>query len=554
MVLYARSVLLRSKISLGTLKISKNLQNFKSTRVDEPIIAAIDIGTNSIHLVVASVNRRGQMTILDSDKVTVRLGQHITPSGDIDREGIRKTVATMRHMKSLCAAWPCHIRAIATHAVREANNHPVLVDAVFKATGIQIEIVDGEEEGRLVFLGVRQGLALGNKAVLGLDIGGGSTEIVIGRSGQGTHAVSVKLGAVRLSVENQLIQRIDNENVKNLRLAIASRLEPGIERLRRRPFAVAVASSGTAKSLATMDPVTLRVRQGLDANGRMLMAEDLYKITASLERLGSPAAIRAKTGLDAARSEIIFAGAELMSAVTRELQVHRWVISSFGLREGIVIDTWQRLDPTRGRLDSDLRSDTIESFAEKFGVDVAAKEQTVRLALRLFDQLAPRLLGNFAPANRKHLRQLLACVAKIYDCGLFVSRQTFHRHSGYLITNARLPGFTQDERVFMGLMARYHRKSVPPIKLDTNQAGDLAQDEWGAMRIMSGMIRLAAAFQRVKNGRVKDLKIRFDGRTKLIKAHVITVKSKISEGEMHKARKELEALEKCWGMRISLDS
>lgn len=545
---------MRSKISLETFKISKLSSKSDSTRPDDHVIAAIDIGTNSIHLVVAAVNRRGQMTILDTDKATVRLGQHLTAAGDIDREGIRKTVATMRHMKSVCAAWPCHIRAVATHAVREAGNHQELVDAVFKATGIGIEIVDGEEEGRLVFLGVRQALALGNKPVLGLDIGGGSTELVLGRSGQSNLAVSMKLGAVRLSVENELIQRIDGKRIKDLRVTIASRLEPAMERLRNRPFAVAVASSGTAKALALMDPGSLRLRQGLDVNGRTLRQEDLYKITAALGRLKTPAEIRAKTGLDAARSEIIFAGAELMSAVTRALNVQHWVISSFGLREGIVMDTWQRLDPARGHLDADLRSDTIESFAEKFGVDTKAKEQTVALCLRLFDQLAPRLLANFAAANRKHLRQLVASTAKVHDCGLFISRQTFHRHSGYLITNARLPGFTQDERVFMGLIARFHRKSVPAAKLDPASAGDLSQDEWSAMRILSGMVRLAAAFHRVRAGRIRDLKVRFDSAAKAVKITVITTKNSLSEVEIHKARKEIDALEKCWGMRISLDS
>jgi len=523
--------------------------------VQEPgshIIAAIDIGTNSIHLVVAAVNLRGTIKILDTDKVTVRLGQHITSGGDIDAEGIRKTVSTMRHMMEICSAWPCHIRAIATHAVREAHNHQKLIEAVFKATRIRIEVVDGDEEGRLVFLGMRQGLALGDKSVLALDIGGGSTEILFGRGHKINHVSSLKLGAVNLSVEYGMMEKADARRLASLREAIAARLEPMVEATREQRFQVAVASSGTAKALASINPQTMRVRPGNDANGLVLKAGDLFAITDALNGLRDPVAIRAKTGLDSGRSEIILAGAEVLSSVTRELGVSQWVFSSYGLREGAVIDTWQRLEPDRQIDRIDVREESIRSFVAKFQVDRPTSAHTVRLALRVFDQISSWIFAHVSIEDRKHLRRLLEAATQIHDCGRFISRQAHHRHAHYLIANSHLPGFTQDERIFMGLIVRFHRKSVPPVAIDPQLGPDLAADEWAAMRILAGILRLASTLNRTKRRRVRDVVIRRRGDR--LQVSVITFSKSSSALDLHKAHKEIEALEKSWGIRISLDS
>ena len=516
------------------------------------IIAAIDIGTNSIHLVVAAVNLHGHVKILDTDKVTVRLGQHISPNGDIDREGIRKTVSTMRQMKEICAAWPCHIRAIATHAVREASNHQDLIESVFKATQIRIEIVDGDEEGRLVFLGMGQGLALGEKSVLALDIGGGSTEILFGRGRKINHVTSLKLGTVSLSVEHGLMEGVDARKLRGLREAVNARLEPTVEATRSQRFQMAVASSGTAKALASINPKTMRVRPGNDVNGLILRAADLFAITAALSRLRNPTAIKVKTGLDAGRSEIILAGAELLSAVTREFGVSQWIISAYGLREGAVIDTWQRLEPDRRINRVDVREESVRAFAAKFQIDRSASAHTVRLALRIFDQISPWILPNLSREDGKHLRRLLDAATQIHDCGRFISRQAHHRHSYYLITNSHLLGFTQDERIFMGLIVRFHRKSVPPVAIDPHLGPDLAADEWTAMRILAGILRLASALNRTKPCKVRDVVLRRRG--DLIQVSIITANKSGSALDQHKARKETEALEKSWNVRISLDS
>jgi len=516
------------------------------------VIAAIDIGTNSIHLAVAQVNPRGHFKILDSDKVSVRLGQHMTAGGDIDAEGIAKTVTTMRQMKEICAAYPCHIRAIATHAVREAGNHQALIDRVFRATGIRIEVVDGDEEGRLVFLGMKHGNPLGDKPVLALDIGGGSTEIVFGRGEQISLVTSLKLGAVNLSVAHGLLKKVDGNRLQDMRNAIASRLEPVIENARLQKFAIAVAASGTAKALASINPGTMRVRQGVEPNGQILRAADLETITTGLRRLGNPSAIRMKTGLDASRSEIILAGAELLSAITRGLGVRQWMISGYGLREGIVIDTWQRLEPDRQLARVDVREESIRTFANRFDIDRTVAAHTVRLALRIFDQMAPWALGHFDREDRKHLRRLLESATWIHDCGLFVSRQAYHRHSHYLIAHSHLLGFTQDERTFMSLIARFHRKSVPPKGLDPSLGVDLAADEWAAMRTLSGVLRLAAALNRTRGRRVRDVLLKRRGNN--LQITVLTGKTSAKTLNLHKAGKEVEALQKCWDVRISLDS
>ncbi len=520
------------------------------------IIAAIDIGTNSIHLVVAAVNSRGLFKVLDSDKVTVRLGQHVNSAGEIDREGIRKTVNTMRQMQEICSAWPCHVRAIATHAVREAVNHAELIDAVFKATGIRIEVIDGPEEARLVFLGMRQGLPLRQKPALALDIGGGSSEILFGRGDRVSHATSLKLGAVTLAVGHGLMKKPSSSDVEALRQDIAMRTEAALLAVANEKFKVAVASSGTAKALASINPRTMRVRSSGDLNGQILRVADLDHVTSILRRLRDPQKIRALTGLDGSRSEIILAGAELMLALSRGLGVAQWWISTWGLREGIVIDTWQRLEPGRqGPGMGDIREESVRAFAERFDVESASARHTSRLALRIFDQCSSWMLGHFSPEDRRHLRSLLDQSTQILDCGKYVSPQAFHRHSQYLIANSRMLGFTRDELCFIGLVARYHRKSVPPADPQPDLDTDLAADEWQAMRLLSGMARLAAALNRTRRGGVRDIILRRRNGHLRVTLRFARKRGSAKAGglDLQKAMKEVASLEKTWGIRISLD-
>ena len=357
---------------------------------------------------------------------------------------------------------------------------------------------------------------------------------------------------MNLSVAHGLLNKVDGNRLQDMRNAIASRLEPVIENARLQKFAIAVAASGTAKALASINPGTMRVRQGVEPNGQILRTADLETITTGLRRLGNPSAIRMKTGLDASRSEIILAGAELLSAITRGLGVRQWMISGYGLREGIVIDTWQRLEPDRQLARVDVREESIRTFANRFDIDRTVAAHTVRLALRIFDQMAPWALGHFDREDRKHLRRLLESAPWIHDCGLFFSRQAYPRHSHYLIAHSHLLGFTQDERTFMSLIARFHRKSVPPKGLDPSLGVDLAADEWAAMRTLSGVLRLAAALNRTRGRRVRDVLLKRRGNN--LQITVLTGKTSAKTLNLHKAGKEVEALQKCWDVRISLDS
>jgi exopolyphosphatase/guanosine-5'-triphosphate,3'-diphosphate pyrophosphatase len=519
------------------------------------IIAAFDIGTNSIHLVVAAVNSRGHVKILDTDKVTVRLGQHVNARGEIDRDGIRKTVATMKQMLEICAAWPCHIRAIATHAVRESANHAELIEAVFKATGIRIEVIDGHEEARLVFLGMRQGLPLERRPVLALDIGGGSTEILFGRDDRISHVSSLKLGAVTLAVQHDLLRKPSAADLEKLREDIALRVDAALVEGAGQRFKVAVASSGTAKALASINPRTMRVRSGGDLNGQILRVPDLEHVTSGLRRMRDPQKIRTETGLDGSRSEIILAGAELLLAMSRGFGVAQWWISTWGLREGIVIDTWRRLEPGRQMPGGDTRAESVQAFAERFAVEPFQVRNLNRLALRIFDQCASHMLGHFSAEDRRHLRDLLGYGMSVLESGRFISPQAFHRHSQYLVTNSRMLGFTRDELCFIGLIARYHRKSVPPLHPDPGLDTDLAPDEWQAMRVLSGIARLSAALNRTRRGRVKDVVVR--RRKGQLQISVVTAGKRgagqILKLDLQKAAKEIPALEKSWGVRISLD-
>ena len=162
-------------------------------------IAAIDSGTNSAHMVLAEMDHVGEMRLLDTDKVNLRLGQAIDPEGNITPDGIRRTVETLSHMQQIIKPYNATVRAIATHAVREARNFRLLLKEVEKTSGIKIQVIDGVEEARLVFLGMRYGLSLGGVPCLGIDVGGGSTEIIAAVDDEIAYVTSMKLGAVTLT-------------------------------------------------------------------------------------------------------------------------------------------------------------------------------------------------------------------------------------------------------------------------------------------------------------------------------------------------------------------
>jgi len=513
-------------------------------------IAAIDIGTNSIHLVVARMDDSGHMKILDMDKVAVRLGEAIAPHGAIQRDGIQRTVETLTHMQEIASAYDCRVRAVATHATREATNYHELLDAVLDRTGIRVEVIDGIEEARLVFLGMRQGLHLDGHACLGVDIGGGSTEIIIARGDEVRFVTSLKLGAVTLSHKHCGAKGPSPKDIKALYSDIRQRLAPLFKEAKHLKFSRAIASSGTAKAIATINQATGRARDVADANGFPIAAASLEKVSERLEILRAPSRIREVMGIESARADIILAGAAILRCITDAFGVDEWITSSYGLREGLVVDTWRRSVPERVSHAPNVRLRSVNEFARRVGIDEEHASAVVRIAESLFDQVAERILGERSRMDLPLLRELLGVAARLHEAGKFVSIPGYHKHTFYLISNSRLMGFTQDERQFVAWVARHHRKAQP--LLTNPDFAEMTRGDFERIRLLAGILRLAVGLNRTRQSRVKSIRVRFYSRR--VNITVTPRGSRSLDVEMHKAGKERTNLERIFGQPVVLSA
>ncbi len=502
-------------------------------------IAAIDIGSNSIHLIVARMDKAGQLEVLDTDKIGVRLGEFLLPDGNMSIEGFRRALSTVSHMARIASAYGAAIRAVATHSLREAKNHQQLIDEISKKTGVKVEIIDGVEEARLVFLGMRYALPVESTPCLGVDIGGGSTEIILARGEQVKFVTSLKLGAVTLTAKHFKKSSVLPSSIKKMHEYINLRLLPLAGSIKKGSFKRAIASSGTAKTLAIVHSRFFRKRILIDENGYRLPSRDLRIILAVMERLKSPKKIREVLGVDSSRADIIMAGAAVMNEVSRVFGVQEWTISSYGLREGIVVDSYRRMSGDRAGRARDIRWDSVRSLAEQWHVDEKYAGQVSSLALDIFDKLAAHRHPSQVKSEWLGDRELLQVAAWLHEAGKFIAQSSYHRHTYYLINNGRISGFTQDERHLIALVTLHHRKASP--KFDQGELVGLHKLDFERVEFLAGILRLAVALNRSRRGIVKELALK---RGSMPELRLVLKRGSDPTVELQQVEREREALEK----------
>lgn len=439
-------------------------------------LGVIDLGTNSCHLVVAGVLANNEINVLDSDKIPLRLGQHLDDNGYLTDEAITQTIDTVSRMQEICNGHGARIKAVATHAVRSAKNQHLLISRVQESCGVLIEPIDGFEEARLIFLGMRFGLSLGERC-LGVDIGGGSTEIIFAINGAIQSVISLKLGAVTMN--RRFLSTVPTpEEINELRKFIASQL------LTTEPInhTTAVISSGTGKALATIDHF-LRTGQMLtDVNAYLLPQTNLEKIVNEICQLRASDKIRARFAIDKTRSEIILAGSLILLQIARSYRVEQWTVSSCCLREGIVLDTFD--------IDTDhhaTRRQSIIVLGDKYQIDRQHAQRVNSVSLKLLAKLQPCLL----PAiDNRQTEEMLTAAAYLHEIGKSIGYAKYHKHSSYLILHGQLLGFNQREKEIIARIARHHRKSTPP----TIEA--LSAVDNRTIEVLATILRIAVAVLR----------------------------------------------------------
>jgi exopolyphosphatase / guanosine-5'-triphosphate,3'-diphosphate pyrophosphatase len=472
------------------------------------ILAAIDVGTNSIHMAVVKIQAAiPAFTIIAREKSMVRLGDRDLKTGRLTPEAMERAMVALRHCQEIARTLNAEETiATATSAVREAPNGGAFLHQVETELGLVVNLISGQEEARRIYLGVLSGMEFNNQPHVIIDIGGGSTELILGDGHEPRSLSSTKVGAVRLTADLVHTDPISNSEFNYLQAYVRGMMERPVEELlnQLRPGELPrlVGTSGTIETLAALHA---RDRLGVvpsPLNGYQLSLKDLRELTNRLRKLNQ-AERSAIAGMSERRSEIIVAGAVILQETIGLLGLESITICERALREGIVVD-WMLthgLIEDRLRFQGSVRQRSVLRIAHKYQVNLQYSERVARFALSLFDQTR----GTLHEWNEE-ARELLWAGAILHNCGHFISHSEHHKHSYYLIRYGELLGYTDIEVETIANLARYHRKSDPKKKHDSYRKID-SKKHRKMVDQLSPILRLAVALDRRQLGAIAEVQI-----------------------------------------------
>ncbi len=465
-------------------------------------IAALDLGSNSFHLLVADVHVDGSFTAVAREKEMLRLGDDVARHGRIPPATADRAVAAVRRLRALADALGAReVIAKATSAIRSAANGSELVDRIEAETGVEVEVISGSEEARLIFAAVRASVVLDPAPALCMDLGGGSVEVMIGDAAGLRWATSLPLGVGRMTAECVR----DDPPSKSDRRRLDERIRPGLEQLvpevQARAPGLAVGTSGTLNDLVRMAVARARNDDQLPSSTNALRASraELEELHEHIMRTKS-AERRRMPGLEEQRrAELLPAGSTLLVTALEVFDLEGLTVSDWALREGIVLDAVRIHDPDDWSDDPRaLRRSAVANLARRCNSDVAHTQQVARLALRLFDQT--KSLHGLGDDSR----EMLEYAALLHDVGQHVSRKGHHRHAAYLVENGELRGFQPDEVAFLAALVRHHRRGEPKTS-EARYAG-LSVDDRLRLRQLAALLRVADGLDRGRRGAVVDVR------------------------------------------------
>jgi exopolyphosphatase / guanosine-5'-triphosphate,3'-diphosphate pyrophosphatase len=464
------------------------------------LLAAIDVGTNSFHLVIAKVSPAGRIEVVTREREMVRLGKGGGDMREIDGDAMDRGILALGRMKLLADGAGAPLRAIATSAVREATNADRFLARARTEAGVEVEVVTGLEEARLIHLGVLQALPVFDRRLLLCDIGGGSTELLLGHRGETIDARSFKLGAVRLTDRFFGTGKVKGGELKACRAHVQSVIAPFHRIVGAGAFEVAIGSSGTAETVARLAHARRGAAPLRTYNGFEITAAEIHEVC-DLLAATKPEDRSALAGMDPKRADIALAGAVILDEVVTGFGMKSMVISDFALREGILLDTFSRMDGDELHHLRDISRRSVRMLLEACDDETAHAEQVAKLATWLFDET--QVLHGL-PAD---CRDYLEAAALLANVGLFISHSKHHQHSYYLIRNSdALAGLTDAEIEIIALVARYHRKGLP--KPDHPEFARIRPDQQNIVRTLAGLVRIAIGLDRRHDSRVTGVSVR----------------------------------------------
>lgn len=482
----------------------------------ELVLVAIDIGTNSIHMVIVKIDATlPSFNIIGKEKDTVRLGDFCEGTGSLTEEAMVRAIASLKRCLQIAESFQADdVVAVATSAVREARNGQLFLERVKAETGLAIDLISGNEEARRIYLGVISSVELKGKPHVIIDIGGGSTEMIAGRGGRHDFLSSSKVGAVRLSARFVSTDPISKSEFEYIRAYVRGVLEPTTDALKAKLKRVLtdteheatplkmIGTSGTIECLAVLSATEKAGVAPDPLHGYALTYDELASWTRRLRKMTYEERL-ALPGMSDRRAEIIVPGAVILQTAMELLGIARLQVCERALREGVVVDWMLNNDLIEDRMafQDSIRDRSVRKLANKY----RANGDTVsRFATQLFDQTKGVLhdLGSLA-------REYLWAAAMLHNSGHYINHSAHHKHSYYLIRNGGLLGFTETEVEVIGNIARYHRKSQPK-KRHENYNNLPSKHDRRLVDQLGAMLRIAVALDRARSHAIATIHTAFD--------------------------------------------
>lgn len=445
--------------------------------MSEQHIAAVDLGSNSFHMIVVSLSDEGQVRVVDRLRESVRLGAGLLPNGSLTEESRERALACLERFGDRVRTLPRGtVKTVGTNTLRQAGQAKDFLHKAEEALGHPISVISGHEEARLIYLGVANSLEQGQDESrrFVMDIGGGSTELIIGTGFETQHLESLRMGCVsntkRFFPEGSLSRHHWHQAITAAKLELMP--------IRKRYLAVgwdiAVGASGTIKSVQKMIQETGLAAHGISLSHMYALREHMID-AGHIDKLDI-------AGLSDERKPVIAGGLAILIAVFEGLKIERMHVSDWALREGLIYDHVNQAQ------DVDIRSEAVRALQKRFEIDAEHANNVCQTADRLFQRCRDQW------SLPSHLGELVRRAAQLHEIGLAISHSGYHKHGAYVLDNLDFPGFSSEEQHWLSTLVRTHRN-----KISTKLFDDLGEQDYERAVYASVLLRLAVLLHRSRS-------------------------------------------------------
>jgi exopolyphosphatase/guanosine-5'-triphosphate,3'-diphosphate pyrophosphatase len=514
-------------------------------QLDDKILAFIDIGTNSIRLILVRLNLNYSYTVLRQEKEVVRLGENEFKNHQLQPEAMKRAVLVCKKFVELATSFGAgEIIAVATSAAREAKNQAEFLKQLKIEAKLEVKVIPGKEEARLIYLGVSSGVHIGRRKAIFIDIGGGSTEIAIGDQTKQYYIDSFELGAIRLT--SMFIQEGDTGNVPQdvyarMKLYIKKRIFKTAQFIKSARIECAFGSSGTIVNLAE---IAMNMHEQGDAGRNLVLGyKNLRKVVSTLCTLALDERKKIQ-GINPERADIIVGGAAILETIMEEFGLEEITVSDRGIVHGMLMDYLSKREGFPQFQEMSVREMSVLQLGRSCSINERHANTVISLALSLFD--SSKRIGLHDLGERE--KELLKYSSFLHDIGGFIAFKSHHLHSQYIIGNTELLGFDQIEINIMANIARFHRKKLP--KRNDPALAQFDEHSANIVIVLSMLLRIAEKLDRSHTGLIK--KAEFTGKNRTTVELAIWPEGSC-ELEVWGVESNLKAFEKLFRRKLNLN-